>query len=94
MQQVKLVGIALSVLLAVPPLHADEVSNLKAQLQAMQQQMNALQEQLQKVTEKLERQTPPQGFGGAPVLAAMPPKLRESRGGRCVRRRRRRPWIF
>jgi predicted porin len=66
--QSKLAGVALSVLLAAPPVHADEVSELKAQLQSMQQQMNVLQQQLHKITEKVEHQSTTDGFGGAPVL--------------------------
>src|SRR5271157_1992689 len=62
-----LVGVALCVLLAAPAARADEVSDLKAQLQAMQRQINALQQQLQKVTEKVAQQQTPAGCG-SPVL--------------------------
>jgi predicted porin/uncharacterized coiled-coil protein SlyX len=51
----KLAAVVLCAMLAVSAARADEVSDLKAQLQALQQQMNALQQQLQKVTDKVEQ---------------------------------------
>jgi predicted porin len=45
----KLVGFGVCMALAVPWLRADEVSDLRAQLQALQQQMNVLQQRLESI---------------------------------------------
>ena len=65
----KLAGIAVCLLLAAPASRADEVSDLKAQLQALQQQMNALQQQLQKVADKVQQEQAAQPSGVLPNAA-------------------------
>lgn len=60
-------------MLAAPVVRADEVTDLKAQLQALQQQMNALQQQLQKVTQKVEEQPASAKAAQPPVMAVAAP---------------------
>jgi predicted porin len=60
-----ILGLTLCAVLAAPAARADEVADLKAQLQALQQQMNALQQQLQQVTDKIEKREVSEGSGAA-----------------------------
>jgi predicted porin len=65
----KLVLMAAWVTLATSAARADEVSDLKAQLQSLQQQMNILQQQLQKVADKVQQQQAAQPPGVVPDAA-------------------------
>ena len=55
--------------IAAPGMRADEISDLKAQLQALQQQMNTVQQRLEKLSE-----TSPQQSAVAPAAPATPPE--------------------
>jgi predicted porin len=57
MKCMKLAAAAVCVTVWTSSVRADEVSDLKAQVQVLQEQMNAIQQQLQKVAERLAAQT-------------------------------------
>jgi predicted porin len=65
----KFLVFASCILIAAPAMKADDVSDLKAQLQALQQQFQALQQQLQKMTVAIERQQTVPPAADAPAAA-------------------------
>jgi predicted porin len=51
----KFLALASCILIAAPAMHADDVSDLKAQLKAMQQQTDALQKQIQTLQQQIQK---------------------------------------
>ena len=69
----KFLALAACVVIAAPAMRADDVSDLKAQLQALQQQTDVLQQQIQTLRQQIQKSAAePQP---APVSAASPPKV-------------------
>ena len=64
--------VAAGLALTRPTMRADEVSDLKAQLQALQEQMGALQQELQQVAEKVQQQQSAQSAAPGGTRAACP----------------------